>query len=79
MVAALDHHDVVIAPDRHELGTNALGLALPARLVTSFGYPDSFRRHVAAARGSDLRIHIARSPGLAFDLDLPADYQVLLG
>lgn len=72
MVAALETADVVAAPDRDHLGTNALGLRLPAA-PTCFGNPDSYPRHVAAARAAGLRLATIDRDGLAFDLDGPAD------
>jgi 2-phospho-L-lactate guanylyltransferase len=72
MIAALDDADVVAAPDRDHLGTNALALRLPAT-PTCFGNPDSYPRHVAAARAAGLRLATVDRDGLAFDLDCPAD------
>lgn len=72
MVAALDDADVALAPDRDHLGTNALALRLPGA-PTCFGNPDSYPRHVAAARAAGLRLATIDRDGLAFDLDGPAD------
>ena len=47
LIAGLDGADVVLAPDRYQLGTNALALALPASLATCFGHGDSYARHLA--------------------------------
>lgn len=71
---ALERADVVIAPDRVAMGTNALGVRLPAG-ATCFGNEDSFRRHVAAAAGK--RVEIVRTRGLAFDLDQPEDLRLI--
>ncbi|MEB2311983.1 MAG: 2-phospho-L-lactate guanylyltransferase [Sorangiineae bacterium] len=60
---------VVIAPDERGEGTNALALPLPPPFATAFGAADSARRHRALAPGAA----VVRSPGLAFDLDEPAD------
>lgn len=72
MIAALEDADVVAAPDRDHLGTNALALRLPAA-PTCFGNPDSYPRHVAAARAAGRRLATIDRDGLAFDLDGPAD------
>jgi 2-phospho-L-lactate/phosphoenolpyruvate guanylyltransferase len=72
MIAALDDADVALAPDRDHLGTNALALRLPGP-PTCFGNPDSYLRHVAAARAAGLRLATIDRAGLAFDLDGPAD------
>lgn len=72
MITALDGADVALAPDRDHLGTNALALRLPGP-PTCFGNPDSYPRHVAAARAAGLRLATIDRAGLAFDLDSPAD------
>jgi 2-phospho-L-lactate guanylyltransferase len=71
--AGLRTADLVLAPDRGDLGTNALALHLPAKLVTQFGNPDSFPRHRAAAAAAHLAVALVHTRGLAFDLDRPAD------
>jgi len=40
---------------------------------TCLGNPDSYPRHVAAARATGLRLATIDRDGLAFDLDGPAD------
>jgi 2-phospho-L-lactate guanylyltransferase len=64
---------VAVAPDRRGEGTNGLVLRLDNPVELSFE-KDSFRRHVAAAEERRLPIAIVRRSGLAFDLDLPADW-----
>jgi 2-phospho-L-lactate guanylyltransferase len=73
LVRALDGASVVLAPDRHDEGTNALGLSPPDRFPTCFGTKDSFRRHRerAIALGASVVVH--RSEGLAWDVDSPED------
>ena len=74
---------LVLAPDRHGVGTNALLLRLDAdpaaaaRFVFRFG-AGSYARH--AAEGTRLGLLTATSiaPGTAFDLDTPADVRALL-
>lgn len=67
----------VIAPDRHGTGTNALLLRPPDALLFSFGAA-SCQRHLTAARQRDLVATRYYSPGLAFDLDTPADLNELV-
>lgn len=77
--SALDGADLVLAPDRDQLGTNALALRLPAAVPTRFGHRDSFSRHLVSAAAANLRVAMVRAHGLAFDLDTPADLDELLG
>jgi 2-phospho-L-lactate guanylyltransferase len=74
---------VVLAPDRHERGTNALLLRFGAphaateRFAFHFGV-DSAIRHAAEARHLGLPFAIVSTPGTAFDLDTPEDWHALL-
>jgi 2-phospho-L-lactate guanylyltransferase len=63
---------VVIAPDRHRRGTNALELAPPSVIAPAFGR-ESFRVHRERAARAQARVRIVRSPGLATDIDSPDD------
>lgn len=63
---------LAIAPDRHDRGTNALCASWPTAIRFEFG-PGSFRRHLAQAAGRGLSAAVVRLPGLACDLDEPAD------
>ena len=65
---------MIIAPDRHGTGTNALSLPIPAAKGFTFAFgPDSFAAHKAEAARLGLRIELAQSPGLARDVDMPED------
>ncbi len=69
--ALLDRHPgpgVVVVPDRHGTGTNALLLSPPDAIRPSFG-PGSRDRHLAAADGAVLD----EVPGLLLDVDTPDD------
>ncbi len=73
---------VVIAPDRHGTGTNALLLRFSgsnscSQFQFQFG-EGSYRRHVAEAHGLGLDVATSISAGTAFDLDTPADLEELL-
>jgi 2-phospho-L-lactate/phosphoenolpyruvate guanylyltransferase len=68
---------VVIVPDRHGTGTNALALSPPDAIEPSFG-PDSFVRHVAAAGTAGLPHRVEEIPSLALDVDTPDDLAELV-
>jgi 2-phospho-L-lactate guanylyltransferase len=67
---------VAIAPDRRGSGTN--GLYLPAALDFSFRFGNGSRSlHEAEARRLGIEPAIVSRPGLAADLDTPADLRAL--
>jgi 2-phospho-L-lactate guanylyltransferase len=67
---------VALAPDHTGTGTNALGLALPTTFRLQFGAGSCARHQLEAARiGRPARL--VRRPGLAFDVDEPADLEAL--
>jgi 2-phospho-L-lactate guanylyltransferase len=63
---------IVIAPDEAGTGTNALLLPVAADFCYAMG-PGSAACHREAAREARLGIAEISRPGLAFDLDTPAD------
>ena len=63
---------VAIAPDRAGTGTNGLAQAPADAIRFAFG-ADSFAAHRAAAAEAGLPFGVVDRPGLAFDLDTPAD------
>lgn len=67
---------VVVAPDRHHKGTNAL-LVCPAGLIEYQYGDDSFARHCQLAREAGARLEICELPSLSLDLDLPEDLALL--
>jgi 2-phospho-L-lactate guanylyltransferase len=67
---------VVIVPDRHGAGTNALLLSPPAVIVPSFG-PGSFARHAARAHAAGTVVRVAEIPSLGLDVDTPDDLRAL--
>ena len=67
---------VVLAPDRHGSGTNAL-MVSPAGLIEYAFGPSSFDRHRMLALASGSRVAVCDRPGLALDLDLPEDLGLL--
>lgn len=68
---------VVIAPDRHQRGTNAM-LVSPAGLIEYDFGDDSFQRHCDAARKAGARLEVVNLPSLALDLDVPEDLDELV-
>jgi 2-phospho-L-lactate guanylyltransferase len=63
---------VAIAPDRAGTGTNGLALRPPDAIALRFGV-GSLAAHIAEAEAADVPIAEVHRPGLAFDLDTPAD------
>lgn len=69
---AKDPPVVVVAPDRHREGTNAL-LICPVGLIEYDFGPNSFQRHCELARSIGARLEIVDLPSIALDVDLPED------
>jgi 2-phospho-L-lactate/phosphoenolpyruvate guanylyltransferase len=67
---------VVIVPDRHGTGTNALLLSPPDAIEPSFG-PDSFERHVGLAEAAGAAVAVEQVPTLMHDVDTPDDLAAL--
>jgi 2-phospho-L-lactate/phosphoenolpyruvate guanylyltransferase len=67
---------VVIAPDRHGKGTNALLMVPPQQIEYEFG-EGSFKRHCERAKQSGARLEIVELPSLGLDLDLPEDLEMV--
>jgi 2-phospho-L-lactate guanylyltransferase len=68
--------DVVIVPDRHGAGTNALLLSPPDVIVPSFG-PGSFARHAARAHAAGTKVRVVEVRSLGLDVDTPDDLRAL--
>ena len=73
---ATDPPVVVIAPDRHGSGTNALLSSPPGLIAYDFG-TDSFERHVARAKAAGVRLVVFENPSIGLDVDLPEDLEYL--
>ena len=67
---------VVIAPDRHGSGTNALLARPPGLIEYDFG-PESFQRHVERAREAGIRVEICKLSSIGLDVDIPEDLELL--
>ena len=63
---------VVITPDRHENGTNALLMAPGGLIQYNFG-KGSFNRHCELAGIAGARLEIVRNKHIELDLDTPDD------
>ena len=63
---------VVVAPDRHSDGTNAL-LVNPTGLIQYDFGPQSFGKHCAHALSAGAHLEVLRRPNLGLDLDRPED------
>ena len=68
--------EIVVVPDRHGTGTNALLLAPPDVIAPSFG-PGSRRRHEALARAAGTALRVEDVPSLGLDVDTADDVLAL--
>jgi 2-phospho-L-lactate guanylyltransferase len=67
---------VLVVPDRHGTGTNALLITPPGAFAPSFG-EGSHDRHLEQARAAGLTVESVSVPSLALDVDTPEDLAVL--
>ncbi len=67
---------VVVAPDRHGVGTNAIWLPSSAAVPFQFG-EGSLRRHRRAAAALGLALRYYQRPGTAFDIDTVQDLELV--
>jgi 2-phospho-L-lactate/phosphoenolpyruvate guanylyltransferase len=67
---------VVVVPDRHGTGTNALVLEPPEVIAPGFG-PDSCERHVERAREAGVEVAVRQVPSLSLDVDTGDDLEAL--
>ena len=68
---------VVIVPDRHGEGTNALLLTPPGVMTPAFG-EGSRARHTELATAQGATPEVAELPSLALDIDTPDDLEELI-
>jgi 2-phospho-L-lactate/phosphoenolpyruvate guanylyltransferase len=76
-ITGLARPGVGLVPSADGGGTNALAQAPTDALEPSFGV-DSFVRHLAGAVARQLDVRVLHLPGLAADVDEPADLERLL-
>jgi len=74
--AADDATGLVVVPDRHGAGTNALLIHPPAAIAPAFG-PGSRERHEQLAATAGISCRVAELPSLAIDIDTPEDLEAL--
>jgi 2-phospho-L-lactate/phosphoenolpyruvate guanylyltransferase len=67
---------VVVVPDRHGTGTNALMLDPPEAIVPGFG-PDSCERHVERAEEAGVHVVVRELASLSLDVDTGDDLEAL--
>lgn len=67
---------VIVVPDRHGTGTNALMLTPPDAIAPAFG-PGSCERHAALASAAGVPVEVDPLPSLAIDVDTREDLDVL--
>jgi 2-phospho-L-lactate guanylyltransferase len=67
---------VVVAPDRHRQGTNAL-LVCPVGLIEYEFGPGSFQRHCDLALKAGARLEVCELPSIALDVDFPEDLDII--
>ena len=65
-------HEVVICPDKHYAGTNAIFFSEPTPMRFSFG-PGSYLQHQRETQRCGLVPHLYYNPRIARDIDLPED------
>jgi len=74
--APTDSPTLVVVPDRHGGGTNALLIAPPAAIAPSFG-TGSLARHEQLAEAAGVACRVEPVPSLAIDIDTPEDLDEL--
>ncbi len=66
---------VVITPDRHRRGTNAMLVCPPGLIRYEYG-PDSFAKHCQQARRAGARLEVRERGSVALDIDFPEDLEL---
>jgi 2-phospho-L-lactate/phosphoenolpyruvate guanylyltransferase len=67
---------VIVVPDRHGTGTNALVLDPPGAIAPGFG-PGSCERHLDRAHEAGVHVEIQHTPSLMLDVDTGEDLEAL--
>jgi len=73
-----DGTGLLVVPDRHGTGTNALLLNPPTAIAPAFG-PGSCERHRQLADAAGVTCRVEAVPSLAMDVDTPEDLAELAG
>jgi 2-phospho-L-lactate guanylyltransferase len=66
---------VVITPDRHYQGTNALLISPPGLIQYEYG-PGSYQKHCLQAEKAGARLEICERCSVALDIDFPEDLEL---
>ncbi len=66
---------VVITPDRHRMGTNALLISPPGLIRYEYG-TGSFQKHCQQANRAGARLEICERNTIALDIDYPEDLEL---
>lgn len=74
--APAERPSLVVVPDRHGAGTNALLIAPPTAIAPAFG-TGSRERHEQLAAAAGATCQVAPLPSLALDIDTPEDLDEL--
>jgi 2-phospho-L-lactate guanylyltransferase len=75
-IASLEPDTVIVVPDRHGTGTNALFLSPPNAIGPAFG-PGSCERHLELARRHGMVGQRLELESLALDIDMPDDLGIV--
>ena len=67
---------IVIAPDRHEDGTNALYMS-PSGIIEYRSGPGSYKHHIQQAQKKGVRVEVCQLSSFELDLDNPEDLDLL--
>lgn len=68
--------EMIISPDRKMNGTNALFINPLGAIKYNFG-DWSYRKHIEQAERQKVKVRILQNQNLAFDLDVPEDWEML--
>jgi len=68
---------ITLIPSRDWTGTNGVVFIAPARIAMEYG-EGSFRRHLSKAAAAGIRSDVMDLPGVAFDIDTPADLKAFM-
>ncbi len=68
---------ITIIPSCDGDGTNGIAFTPPARINVEYG-PGSFARHLSKVMAAGFPSAVLNVPGIAFDIDTPADLKVFL-
>lgn len=71
-----DFEGITIVPDRRADGTNVISVPTARPFAFSYG-PGSFSRHLTEANALDVPVRVVYASPLAWDLDMPADLEML--